>query len=273
MFRLQSSCFIFIKIKIIDIVIFLRVNYNTFYKNRDIDNSIYNDFVINENSTTSTILENYSFNNLNEDYYFKDFTNELYLSLLSINIKKIHLCGYSMGARLALAFTSKYPNFVKTLILESGTVGISDTQEKDEIRSKDLNKSMRIKENLNEFIKDWEGNALFDQQLSRNKEGFINQRQIRLAHDKIQLSKSIEVFSKGNMPYLLNSYVKLSLPIIIINGKDDRKYIKEGRVMLNANDNSKQYIIDEAGHNVHLDNTDLYLRTLTPYLKEEEVLT
>ena len=214
-----------------------------------------------------------TFNNLNEDYYFKDFTNELYLSLLSINIKKIHLCGYSMGARLALAFTSKYPNFVKTLILESGTVGISDTEEKDEIRNKDLNKSMRIKENLNEFIKDWEGNALFDQQLSRNKEGFINQRQIRLAHDKIQLSKSIEVFSKGNMPYLLNSYVKLSLPIIIINGKDDRKYIKEGRVMLNANDNSKQYIIDEAGHNVHLDNPSLFLRTLSPYLKEEEVLT
>ena len=214
-----------------------------------------------------------SFNHLNEEYYFKDFTNELYLSLLSINIKKIHLCGYSMGARLALAFTSKYPNFVKTLILESGTVGISDTEEKDVIRSKDLNKSMRIKENLNEFIKDWEGNTLFDQQLSRNKEGFIDQREIRLAHDKIQLSKSIEVFSKGNMPYLLNSYVKLSLPIIIINGKDDRKYIKEGRVMLNANDNSKQYIIDEAGHNVHLDNPSLFLKTLSPYLKEENVLT
>lgn len=46
-------------------VLFLLVN-NTFYKNRDIDNSISNDFVINENSTTSTILENYSFNNLNE---------------------------------------------------------------------------------------------------------------------------------------------------------------------------------------------------------------
>ena len=43
--------------------------------------------------------------------------------------------------------------------------------------------------------------------------------------------------------------------------------------MLNANDNSKQYIIDEAGHNVHLDNPSLFLKTLSPYLKEEKVLT
>ena len=214
-----------------------------------------------------------TFNHLNEEYYFKDFTNELYLSLLSLDIKKIHLCGYSMGARLALAFASKYPKLVKTLILESGTVGISDLEEKEEVKSKDLNKSIRIKENLNEFIKDWEENVLFDQQLSRNKEGYIHQREIRLGHDKIQLSKSIEVFSKGNMPYLLNSYVKLPIPVIIINGKDDRKYIKEGRIMLNANDNSKQYIIDEAGHNVHLDNPSLYIDTLSPYLKEEEVVT
>ena len=214
-----------------------------------------------------------TFNHLNEDYYFKDFTNELYLSLISMDIKKIHLCGYSMGSRLALAFASKYPNLVKTLILESGTVGLSEIEEKEEVKSKDLNKSIRIKENLNEFINDWERNTLFDQQLSRNEEGFVHQREIRLNHDKIQLSKSIEVFSTGNMPYLLNSYVKLPIPIIIINGKDDRKYIKEGRIMLNANDNSKQYIIDEAGHNVHLDNPSLYLETLSPYLVEETIVT
>ena len=65
----------------------------------------------------------------------------------------------------------------------------------------------------------------------------------------------------------------MPIPIIIINGKEDRKYIKEGRIMLNANDNSKQYIIDEAGHNVHLDNPSLYVDTLSTYLKEEEVVT
>ena len=54
---------------------------------------------------------------------------------------------------------------------------------------------------------------------------------------------------------------------------DDRKFIKEGRIMLNANHNSKHYIIDNAGHNVHLENPDLYQSTLIPYLKEDEGVT
>ena len=79
---------------------------------------------------------NSTFNNLNDDYYFKDFTNELYLSLLDLNIKKIHLCGYSMGARLALAFASKHPSMISTLILESGTLGLSEIEEKEDRKSR-----------------------------------------------------------------------------------------------------------------------------------------
>ena len=43
--------------------------------------------------------------------------------------------------------------------------------------------------------------------------------------------------------------------------------------MLNANNNSKQYIINESGHNVHLDNPSLYLETLLPYFIEEKIFT
>ena len=216
---------------------------------------------------------NSTFNNLNDDYYFKDFTNELYLSLLDLNIKKIHLCGYSMGARLSLAFASKHPSMISTLILESGTLGLSEIEEKEDRKSKDLNLSTRIKENLHEFVKDWESLSLFEHQLSRNENEYTTQNEIRLNHDKLQLSKSLEIFSIGNMPYLLNSYTKLLFPIIIVNGKDDRKFIKEGRIMLNANKNSKQYIINNSGHNVHLENPSLYLDTLNPYFKEEKIFT
>ena len=213
------------------------------------------------------------FNDLNNDFYFKDFANELYLSLLDLDIKKIHICGYSLGARLALAFSAIYPKMISTLILESGTVGLSEIEEKEDRKSTDLNKSIRIKENLNEFVSDWEKLDLFTYQLQRNKEEYAKQKEIRLNHDKNQLSKSLNVFSLGNMPYLLNSYTKLLFPIIIVNGKDDRKFIKEGRIMLNANHKSKQYIIDNAGHNVHLENPSLFIQTLSPYFKEEESLT
>ena len=214
-----------------------------------------------------------SFNNLNSSYYFKDFSNELYLALSELDIKKIHLCGYSMGARLALAFSSIYPKMISTLLLESGTVGLNDREEKEERLAKDLNKSIRIKENLNEFVKDWEKLDFFVNQKTRNNNDFISQREIRLSHDKYQLSRSLEVFSLGNMPYMMNNYTKLTFPIFIINGKEDIKFIKEGRIMLNANNNSKQYIINNAGHNVHLENSDLYIHTIRDNFKEDIVFT
>ena len=68
-----------------------------------------------------------SFNHLNEEYYFKDFTNELYLSLLSINIKKIHLCGYSMGGRLSFFFAFKNVDIINCIPCTrfSQTIGLT----------------------------------------------------------------------------------------------------------------------------------------------------
>ena len=57
------------------------------------------------------------FNNLHKNYDYKDFRSELYLCLKKINIDKIHLCGYSMGGRLAIVFGAMYPDKINTLIL------------------------------------------------------------------------------------------------------------------------------------------------------------
>ena len=160
---------------------------------------------------------------------------------------------------------------IRDRLLESGTVGLNDKEEKEERLSKDLNKSVRIKENLNEFVKDWEKLDFFSKQKVRNNDDFFSQREIRLSHDKFQLSKSLEAFSLGNMPYMMNNYMKLSFPVIIINGKDDIKFIKEGRVMLNANKNSNQYIISNAGHNVHLENPELYIAIISEFDANFEV--
>ena len=70
------------------------------------------------------------FNRLDDDYYFNDFTNELYLALLHMNIKKIHICGYSLGGRLALCFAAKYPELIESLFLESTTIGFEPGDEK-----------------------------------------------------------------------------------------------------------------------------------------------
>lgn len=199
------------------------------------------------------------FNSLNEEYYFKDFSNELYIALKKLEIKKLHICGYSLGGRLALAFASKFPDIISSLFLESTTLGIDDRSEREERYLSDINISTTITENLNEFNKNWESNKLFELQEERNEYDFSAQRDIRNSHNKEQLSKSLKTFSLGTMPFMLNNFQKLNFPIYIVNGKDDIKFIKEGRLMLKLNDNAKQFIVNDASHNVHLENKEMYL--------------
>ena len=203
------------------------------------------------------------FNNLSDNYYFKDFSNELYIALTKIKVKKLHLCGYSLGGRLAISFAAKYPDMIQSLLLESTSLGIADRVEREERYQKDLNISISISEDLNEFVKNWESNKLFQMQETRDEQEYEYQRQIRKSHNKEQLSNSLRIFSVGNMPYMLNQFQKFKFPITIINGKDDIQYIKEGRQMLKLNGNSKQYIINNASHNVHLENKEMYLDIFT----------
>ena len=92
---------------------------------------------------------NSKFNNLDDIYDFNDWTKEMYLTLYRLGIKKINLCGYSMGGRLALNFASKYPNFINKLIIESTSLGIDDylsrikRKEEDELLSENIKSSLK----------------------------------------------------------------------------------------------------------------------------------
>ena len=182
-----------------------------------------------------------------------------------MKIKKVNLCGYSLGGRLAITFAAKYPEMISSLLLESTSLGIEDRTDREIRYKKDLGMADSIKENLVEFSKNWSINKLFEHQLSRNEIEFNNQKIIRESHNKQQLANSLKTFSVGNMPFLRNQFQKFSFPIIIVNGKDDIKYIKEGRDMLKLNNHAKQYIINKASHNVHLENEESFIEILKDF--------
>ena len=172
-----------------------------------------------------------TFNNLESEYSYKDFRSELYLCLKDLNVSKMHLCGYSMGGRLAIAFAQKYPKLIKSLILESSSLGISNSEEKskrfedDTVLSEDINTCMI------DFNEKWQDNDLFKHQKSRNVKQFNNQLNIRSSHNSKQLSKSLLSFSKGTMPAFEESFALFDFPVYLINGHDDTSYIKINRDM------------------------------------------
>ena len=202
------------------------------------------------------------FINYKETYTIDDWCSEIYLLLQRMNIEKINLCGYSLGGRLGIAFAAKYPDKINSLILESSSLGIETLEDKEERYSDDLILVDEIKDNYKKFIKHWENNSLFQNQKKNNKKGWELQKKIRLNQDNIQLAKSLEVFSQGNMRYYRDEYIDFNFPISIINGSNDDKYVKIGKKMTYLNTNAKQYIIKDSGHNTHLEKPQLFLDVL-----------
>lgn len=202
------------------------------------------------------------FNKLNVEYTYNDWSNDLYLILNQLNINKINICGYSMGGRLALHFSIKYPHMVNKLILENTTLGIEEYDLRKEKYEQDVELSKTIEFSKNKFFTTWQDNPLFIKQEARNKEEYLIQKKIRNNQDKYQLAKALRSFSVGNIKFLLQDFQNLNFPIYSINGSEDNKYIKEGRVMLRVNIKAEQYIINNASHNTHLENPIDFISTI-----------
>ena len=70
------------------------------------------------------------------------------------------------------------------------------------------------------------------------------------------------------MRYYDKAFQEFEFPIYVINGSEDDKYIKIGREMIRLNKNTRQYIIDNSGHNTHLENIDMFIDVLNDNIYE-----
>jgi len=201
------------------------------------------------------------FDQKDTNYSIDNWFSELKNQLDKESIQSINLCGYSMGGRLAIGFAQKYPSLIKNLILESTTLGIISKEEKMIRLNSDLMLCNDIESDYNKFILEWEQLSLFKNQFKKNKNGFINQRKIRLSHNPLQISKSLKVFSQGKLPDYYSSLPKFSFPINIITGRFDKKYTSIGKQINSLCKNSTHHILD-CGHNVHLEEPILYTQII-----------
>ena len=61
-----------------------------------------------------------------------------------LSLSKVHLCGYSMGGRLALVLALTHPKRIQSLVLESSSPGIEDGQERRTRKQADEKLAQRI---------------------------------------------------------------------------------------------------------------------------------
>ena len=133
----------------------------------------------------------------------------------TLGIDKVNLVGYSMGARLALAFAHQFPERLQRLFLESGTAGIADQAAREARVASDEQKANRIEQ---------EGMAAFasQQNASAEQQAFMHEQ--RVNQTAVNVANSLRGFGTGAMPNYWPGLTNLQFPVVLITGADDAKF-------------------------------------------------
>jgi len=201
-------------------------------------------------------------------YSIEQIADDLKELLETLNIKKIHVLGYSMGGRLALTFAVKYPQYVSSLILESSSPGLEIVQERNErIKKDEALANFILKEGIEVFVNYWENIPLFFTQQSLSADIRERIRHQRLNNNTIGLANSLCGMGSGKQPSWWNYLNRLNMPVYIMVGEKDKKFYQIANKMINQLRNAKTTVVKGTGHTIHVEQPDYFGKMITDFLK------
>jgi 2-succinyl-6-hydroxy-2,4-cyclohexadiene-1-carboxylate synthase len=181
---------------------------------------------------------------------------ECIITLLdSLNIEKLYIYGYSMGGRIALYLLLLHPNYFMGAILESASPGLKTEEERKMRRLSDDKLALRFeKESLENILAFWYSLPLFEN--LKNNKSFKDLFKRRLKNSGEKLSESLRTLGTGCQPSLWYKLRSNKIPISLLTGEDDLKFINIAKEMCDVNPKLDYKIIKSSGHTVYVENQD-----------------
>lgn len=173
----------------------------------------------------------------------------------------LFLHGYSMGGRLALMVALQRPDLIQGLILESTTFGIKTEQERQARQALDAQRADAILGNYKQFLKEWRLLPLF-----KNSESNYSMLEIQENQNPLWMSNSLLGFGTGNMPYLRTKLKQLTMPVLLLAGKSDQKFVNIMNAMQHQITTSMLTLFEDTNHRVHSENPDKFVQSLQSFI-------
>jgi len=171
--------------------------------------------------------------------------------------------GYSMGARIVLHLALDRPDLVEGLVLLGVTPGIEDESERaarraaDEARAEDIER-----DGVDAFLATWLSSPLFAR-LPAEAAALEDRRR----NPPAGLAASLRECGTGTQTPLWNRLGKLRMPVLVLAGAHDDKFVAIGRRTAEAiGANATFALVPGAGHPAHLEQPAAFLALLQPWL-------
>lgn len=178
----------------------------------------------------------------------------------------VDLVGYSMGGRVAFTAACRHPERVRSLSLIGASAGLADPADRADRAAADDDLAGLIERDLPAFVDRWMANPLFATQSRLGPDFLAASREQRLANDPVALATSLREASTGRMPPLHGLLDRCAVPVGLIVGADDAKFVAIAESLRDELPDAELHVIDGAGHAAHLEApgavADAVLRTI-----------
>ena len=176
------------------------------------------------------------------------------------------LVGYSMGARMCLYAALLDSEKITSLILISGTAGIRNDQERTQRMHNDNELADRICAiGVNAFIPEWMQQPLFNS-LPKTDEDISDRKR----NTSQGLADSLRYAGTGTQQPLWDELHKITVPVLLIAGERDAKFVQIAQEMHNYLPHSTLCVIPDAGHSVHLERPSMVAAEMDRWLLQTD---
>ncbi|GAX35126.1 2-succinyl-6-hydroxy-2,4-cyclohexadiene-1-carboxylate synthase [Nodularia sp. NIES-3585] len=205
-----------------------------------------------------------------DEYYTMANTAKAVINLLDeLKIKQCFLVGYSMGGRLALYLTLHFPERFAKVVLESASPGLATEIERlarvksDAQIARKLARSL-AKADFATFLLNWYSQPIFGS--IKNHPQFEMMLESRLKNNPMELTKSLQLMGTGNQPCLWNKLNQNITPLLLLAGEYDQKFIDINTEIAQKSKLAQLKVINHAGHNIHLENTEEFVKNMKNFI-------
>jgi 2-succinyl-6-hydroxy-2,4-cyclohexadiene-1-carboxylate synthase len=187
-----------------------------------------------------------------------------------LRVGRVHLVGYSLGARIGLRLAVAHPEAIGRLVLEAPSAGIADPDDRAARLARDTELArLAVGEGIEAFAERWEAEPVLAGEAAMSAAARDRQRAIRRANTPLGLAASLVHAGQGAMEPLHDRLGEVRAPTLVVVGADDPARARAEEVAAGL-PGARLAVVDGAGHAPHLERPDRFHALVLDFLTEAE---